>query len=181
MMEFISGHEGITPNNAPRAGAALRLLHEQRNYPHPCVTGLSWLLDLANRNLSLANISLVLPPRLNAEFPIDALIHSEPVQLIEREDGSIVFIDFEGIGMGSRYQDLGHVYYCAHKDDQPDIFNSFLEGYLTQPYFIEKDRIILLAGLISLAYAGFGLAFVGRAEFDHRISLGLRMFGYTGK
>jgi len=94
-IEYVAGHEGLTKQNTPQAGKALRLLHEQRGYPHPCMTGLSWLIELANENLAQWNLSQRISFAVTGEYPHDALIHSEPVQLIEKNDGSVVFIDFE--------------------------------------------------------------------------------------
>ena len=105
-------------------------------------------------------------------YPNDSLIHSEPGQFIEKEDGSIVFIDFEGIGMGSRYQDLGQIYYGAIKDDRPELYTKFIEGYQSAPVQIDLARVKQLAGIISLAYAGFGLTFVGPVEFEKRNAVG---------
>lgn len=172
-MEFIDGKEGLTIHNARQTGEALRSLHEQRGYPHPCMTGLEWLVDMANENLNRMNQ----PQRISAAFTegyaVDALIHSEPVQVIEKKDGSIVFIDFEGIGMGSRYQDLGYVCY-AFQETRPEVFTAFLHGYQSGSLVIDPRRIQKLAGLIALAYTGFALDYAGRSEAEQRMALGFR-------
>lgn len=172
-MKYVEGQEGLTEGNARRAGTALRLLHEQRAYPHPCMTGLEWLIRMANANLARIHHGFTIPADLRAKFPVDALIHSEPVQFIEKEDGTLVFIDIEGIGMGTRYQDLGFVYYAAMKEEKPAIFKSFMEGYQAEAIPIDQWRIRQLAGIISLAYAAF-------ADFEKRMELGLRLVGQTG-
>ena len=179
-MEFVAGKEGLTIQNAQRAGMALRLLHDQRGYPHPCFTGLAWLIELANENLALFNDTRRISPEMIEYYPNDSLIHSEPGQFIEKKDGSIVFIDFEGIGMGSRYQDLGQIYYGAIKEDRPELYTKFIEGYLSDPVQIDLARVKQLAGIISLSYAGFGLTFVGREEFEKRMRLGFRLLDETG-
>jgi len=173
-MEYVEGQEGLTEQNARQAGKALRLLHERRDYQYPCMTGLEWLIQMANENLARMGCSQRVLAEIEAEYPSDALIHSEPVQFIEKRDGAIVFIDIEGIGMGTRYQDLGFVYYITKKDEKPEIFTSFMEGYQSEPVQIEQMRIKELAGIISLAYAQF-------AEFEKRMELGLRLLGEPGQ
>jgi hypothetical protein len=167
-MEYVEGQEELTLQNASRAGAALRMLHELPGYPHECFTGVDWLIELANESLAKAGLSSRIDAHLAAEYPNDALIHSEPAQFVEKQDGSIIFIDFEGIGMGSRYQDLGFVYYVATKDEEPEIYARFIEGYQSTPIPIELRRVKKMAGIISLAYAGF-------AEFEKRVQLGLSL------
>ncbi len=179
-MEFVEGREGLTLRNAPQAGKALRLLHEQAEYPHPCMTGLHWLIDLANENLALIHHDRRIPLELAKEYPPDTLIHSEPVQLIEKKDGSVVFIDFEGMGMGSRYQDLGFVYWHALKGSQPEIYDAFMRGYLSDGLEVEPGRVKQAAGIISLAYVGFALAYAGPEEADRRTQLGLRWIEEAG-
>jgi aminoglycoside phosphotransferase len=180
-MEYVDGQEGLTKLNAQQAGKALRLLHEQQGYPHPCMTGLNWLIELANENLAQFNFSQQISIDVIGEHPSDALIHSEPVQLIEKNDGSIVFIDFEGIGMGSRYQDLGYIYYSAIKEDQPEVYTAFIQGYQSDSVQIDLQRVKQLAGIISLAYVGFALAYAGSAEAEKRLNLGFQLIGETGQ
>jgi hypothetical protein len=179
-MEYVDGQEGLTKQNAPQAGKALRLLHEQRTYPHACMTGLNWLIELANDNLAQINHNQRISIEVTSEYPSDALIHSEPVQLIEKDDGSVVFIDFEGIGMGSRYQDLGFIYWWAIHADQPEVYTTFIQGYRSDSLQIEPRRVKHLAGIISLTYVGFALAYAGLAEAEKRMQLGLRLLGEAG-
>lgn len=174
-MEFVEGHEGLTLQNAPQAGKALRLLHEQAGYSHPCMTDLHWLIELANENLALMRVSQRIPLEVADDYPRDALIHSEPVQLIEKQDGSVVFIDFEGMGMGSRYQDLGFIQWHALKGNQPDVYDAFIRGYRSDPAEIDPRRVKHLGGIISLAYVGFALEFAGPEEAENRLQLGLRL------
>jgi hypothetical protein len=171
-MEYIDGQEGLAIQNARRAGQALRILHQRRDYPHPCMTGLAWLIHLANENLEQTNHTQRISPNIIAEYPPDALIHSEPVQYIEKTDGSIVFIDFEGIGMGSCYQDLGFIYYLAIKESQPEIYDTFIDGYQPEPGQISPVRVKQLAAIIALAYARF-------AEFEKRVYLGLQLLSQS--
>ncbi len=166
-MEYVEGVEGFTNTNAQKAGQALRRLHEQREYQHPCMTGLNWLVDMANSNLSQLVDAGQIGEELEAEYPCDALILSEP-QFIEKQDGSIVFIDVESVGMGSSYQDLAHVYFRLIKDDQPEVFTLFLEGYESGLQPVDLRRVKRLAGVIALAYAGF-------AEFEKRVQFGLKL------
>jgi hypothetical protein len=164
----VEGHEGLTEHNAWRVGRALRCLHDVGDYRHPCMTGIQWLVDLANDTLERMNEQQRVRASVIAEYPTDALIHSEPVQMIEKQDGSIVFIDIEGIGMGSRYHDLGFVYYVAIKQNAPHIYQDVLRGYQPEPGLIERTHVERLAGMIALAYAEF-------AEHEERTTLGLRL------
>ena len=173
-MEYVDGQEGLTEHNARQAGKALHLLHEQRDYPHPCMNGLTWLIQMANLNLVRLDDSQIIMAEIEAEYPSDALIHSEPVQFIEKQDGSIVFIDVDGIGMGTHYQDLGFIYYTTVKEDKLEIYTTFLAGYQPESGEAELARVKQLAGIISIAYAQF-------AEFEKRMELGLRLLGEAGQ
>jgi hypothetical protein len=55
------------------------------------VTGLNWLIQMANDNLVRMDHSERISAEIEAEFPCDALVHLEPSQLLEKEDGSFVF------------------------------------------------------------------------------------------
>jgi hypothetical protein len=173
-MDYVEGREGLTINNARKAGEALRILHNQRDYPHPCMTGLAWLIQLANDNLGQTKHSIRLSPEIITEYPTDALIHAEPVQFIEKNDGQVVFIDFEGIGTGSSYQDLGFIYYMTIKEDQSETYNIFMEGYQPGTGQIAFSRVKQIAGIISLAYARF-------AEFEKRMRLGAQLLAEAGQ
>jgi hypothetical protein len=173
-MEYVQGEEGLTRQSAYNAGQALRKLHSLGgDYPYPCMTGLEWLIALANENLAQLNAGQRVNAEIGHEYPLDALIHSEPVQLLHKQDGSIVFIDIEGIGLGSRYQDLGFVYYCAIKENQPDLYDLFMQGYLHESDQVELSRVKHLAGIISFAYACF-------ADFAYRMDLGFQLCGEAG-
>lgn len=167
-MDYIEGHEGLNQGNACLAGQALRLLHAQTDYMHPCMTGVEWLIQLANENLMQSTHSLRIDEGFVRAYPTDALIHSEPVQFVQRASGAIVFIDIEGIGMGSRYQDLGYVYYRSLIESKPDTYAQFASGYISDGSKIEGRRVLQMAGVIALAYAGF-------ADFDTRINLGIHL------
>ncbi len=82
--------------------------------------------------------------------------------------------------MGSRYQDLGQIYFGAMLKDEPEIYETFIEAYQSEPEQVELLCVRKLAGIISFAYAGFGLAYVGAKEFEKRLSLGSRLFDETG-
>ncbi len=172
-MEYIAGREGLTLRNARRAGQALRLLHAEQGYPHECMTGVEWLIALANENLAEWGLGRCIEPALAADFPPDALIHSEPAQVIERKNGEIVFIDFEGIGLGSRYQDLGFVYYLMMKDGREGVYAALEEGYRAGGGEVDGRRVMRLAGVIALAYARF-------AEREKRLGLGFRLLDKAG-
>jgi len=76
--------------------------------------------------------------------------------------------------MGSRYHDLGSIYYGTMIDGQTGIFPAFMAGYQSTPIHIERWRVMRLAGLYSIAYAGF-------AEYPKRIEFGLRLLDETRK
>jgi hypothetical protein len=172
-MDYVEGREGFAMDNAARAGHALWRLHAQQAYSHVCNTGMDWLLALAGPHLSHFGDRDQAGAALHAEFPLDALIHSEP-QFIEKPDGSIVFIDIEGIGMGSRYQDLAHAYFCLVNAGRADVFKPFLEGYQSAGQLVDMSRLKKLAGIIALAYATF-------AEPQQRVTLGLRLLQEAGQ
>jgi len=169
VIEFVEGAEGLTERNAFRLGESLRLLHDQNenSYPHPCHTGVDWLIDLANDTLAQSTRSTRISPEIKRHFQDDALIHSEP-QFIDTTDGRIVFIDIEGIGRGSRYQDLGFAAYLTRLSGSHDGFASCLRGYTSNQIELDPWRIHLMAGLIAIAYAGF-------ADTEKRLALGLQL------
>jgi hypothetical protein len=173
-MDYIEGHEGITEHNAHLAGQALRLLHAQTDYSHPCMTGVDWLIQLANENLSQTSHGYRVVDEIAVEYQMDALIHSEPTQFIQKHDGAIVFIDFEGIGLGSRYQDIGFIYYRAMIEGKSEIFTRFILGYESDKSRVDKRRVAQMAGIIALAYAGF-------ADFDKRVKLGIHLLDASGR
>lgn len=161
-MEFISGPEGITVKNAFQTGLNLRILHAQTAYPFPVSTGTEWLCEKAVRAFP-AKAKDITAAGLE---PFDndlVLIHGEPTQIRIRPNGEVVFIDIEGIGMGSKYHDLGFVYYIASLDGEPDIFSNLIEGYGKDGVNISK--VMRFAGIISLAYSTF-------ADSERRIELG---------
>jgi hypothetical protein len=91
----------------------------------------------------------------------------------------VVFIDFEGIGLGSRYQDLGSIFLHAIREEQPEIYSGFIQGYQSSSLTVDLHKVKQLAGIFSLAYVGFGLAFVGPQEAEKRMQIGLRLFEET--
>ncbi len=103
-MEYIPGDEGLSTKNAHVAGLSLKCLHGQTGYPFPVLTGVRWLREKARQVLSGHDIEQEAIPDLGVESSDIALIHTEPVQVISRADGTVAFIDIEGIGMGSKYQ-----------------------------------------------------------------------------
>ncbi len=168
IMEFVGGNEGLTKLNAQQAGASMRLLHDLNGFSHPCQTGVDWLVLLANTNLARANCSTRVAPGLAQHFQNDALIHSEPTQFIDTNAGRIVFIDIEGIGRGSRYQDLGFIEYSTRLSESPEVLVSFMRGYLSPPIQLDRWRMRQMAGLIALAYSRF-------ADTEKRQALGLEL------
>lgn len=171
-MDYIDGHEGFTLDNARRAGEALRRLHDQPHFPHPCTTGIDWLVDMAKGADVPMDVRRWMDGAWEEEYPADALILAEP-QFIERQDGSIVFIDFEGMGAGSRYHDLAHVYFRMVDNMQLDVFAPFLQGYQRKSECMEMRRVVRLAGVVALAYAQF-------AEPERRVKLGVQLLHDAG-
>lgn len=167
-MDYIPGKEGLTRNNSRLAGVALRTLHGQTGYLHECATGLWWLIELANQNLTASGHAKLIDPDTEVMYPADALIHSEPVQFVQRPDRAIVFVDIEGVGMGSRYRDLGFVYYISMLRRSNMLFDRFYDGYGANMPDLELPKIRMIAGITALAYACF-------ADTATRIALGLRL------
>ena len=166
IMEYIPGEEGLSTGNVESVGEALRYLHGQTGYPFPVSTGTGWLRELASQALSDRSIEPELLPDLTPDPGDNRLIHTEPVQVITKGNGTVVFIDIEGIGMGSRYQDLGFIYYSAALKENPALFELALSGYGSDG--VDMKKVNLFAGVIALAYSTF-------AESTRRIDLGLRL------
>ncbi|MFB3880648.1 MAG: hypothetical protein ACE149_05260 [Armatimonadota bacterium] len=166
-MDFIRGSEGLTEHNAAQVGAALRSLHELRGFPYPAITGVDWLISLANDSLAQAKSPFRVSEDLQEHYPPDALILCEP-QFLQTEAGQIVFIDLDEMGQGSRYQDLGFVAYLTMVNQTPELLDLFLSGYQSSSLELNAWRIRQMAGLISLAYASF-------ADTGKRLALGLQL------
>jgi hypothetical protein len=94
-----------------------------------------------------------LPKDFGRHYPIDATIHTEPVQVIHTPPGGIVFIDVDGIGRGSKYQDLGFVKYRCDLYQPEGTWAKFIEGY-GHPT-LHNGRLERMAGVVALAYARF--------------------------
>jgi len=172
-MEFIRGTEGLTERNAAQVGASLRSLHELRGFPYPAITGVDWLISLANDSLAQAKSPFRVSEGLREHYPPDALILCEP-QFLQTEAGEIVFIDPDEMGQGARYQDLGFVAYLAMANQTPELLPPFLSGYQSSPIELEHRRIRQMAGLIALAYATF-------ADTTNRLALGTQLMQEAGR
>jgi hypothetical protein len=164
-MDFIEGREGIEEIDFQQYGGLVRELHTIE-IPAPAKdTGLDWLVDLAVANLGQsewqAGIELVRPFR---GLPADAIVHGEITQVITDATGRLYLIDWDECGWGSKYQDLGFVYYQLKLANRVDeCFAAFIDGYGQAG--LELSLIPKVAGLIALAYAGF-------YDFERRIRIG---------
>jgi hypothetical protein len=167
VMEFVDGTEGLTAHNAHTAGSALKLLHDESDYEYRCETGVDWVLALANKNLEQAGSRWRIAESIADAFLDDALIHSEPTQVIQRHDDSVVFIDIEGIGRGSRYRDLGFVEYVARRNGTVELLDRFLDGY-DRARQVNRWRMRQMSGITALAYARY-------ADTWRRTELGLQL------
>jgi aminoglycoside phosphotransferase len=111
-----------------------------------------------------------LEKRLLERFRIisdDAVIHGEITQLITTPDGALYIIDWDECGLGSRYQDLGFVYYALLERELGfEPFQAFMDGYGENK--VEFSLVKDTAGLIALAYAGF-------YDFERRLELGRKL------
>lgn len=165
-MEYIPGEEGLSLQNARKVGSALKRLHNLKEYPFPVFTGIEWLHELAEQALTAYDREAEWLPPPSVDPDDLALIHTEPVQIITRADGTVVFIDIEGIGMGSKYQDLGFIYYTAAHTGKSGLFDEVLLGYGSAG--VNLTMVAQMAGLISIAYSTF-------ADSKARIDLGLRL------
>lgn len=166
-MEFVEGREGLDFVAPTRLGEVLAGLHGL-SFPNAPVleTGVQWILEFAQRNLH--DVGQSLPPSIAeelAELPADSIVHGEPSNVIAGPGGEPVLIDWDQCGLGSAYQDLGHV--CRHTlGASSEYFESFLAGY--GDLGIDTRRVRLMAGVSLLGAAHWG-------DFEARVSTGLAL------
>jgi hypothetical protein len=162
-MAYIPGQEGTQGIDFRRFGQIVRQLHELDIPAPPKDTGIHWLSDLARSNLADDTLSPILS-QLVARLPDDAVVHGEITQVIADPKGNLYIIDWDECGLGSKYHDLGFVYYTLTLDGRVDeCFAPFLDGYGASG--LDTSLIPQVAGLIALAYAGF-------ADREHRLHIG---------
>jgi len=162
-MTYIPGQEGIQGIDFHTFGRIVRQLHELDIPAPPKDTGIYWLLELAQANLADDTLFPALS-RLVAKLPDDSIVHGEITQVITDPDGNLFIIDWDECGLGSKYQDLGFVYYALTLDNRVDeCFPPFLDGYGTAD--LDTSLIPQTAGLIAPAYAGF-------SDREHRLRIG---------
>ena len=166
-IEFIPGREGLDGLDLPKFGQAVRILHNLQITGPLKDTGIDWLLEFATENLNQVGGKLNQQKlKLFQDFPKDTVVHGEITQVITRLDGEIYILDWEECGMGSRYQDLGFVYYqCLIQGLGEQSFQAFMSGYGDEPRI---DLVKMTAGLIALAYARF-------FDFEKRLTLGCKL------
>jgi len=167
-IKFIAGWEGIEGLDFSRFGRVVRKLHSLEITGPPKDTGIDWLLTLADENLSRVGGKLDEPTlKLFDAFAEETVVHGEITQVITRPDGSLYILDWDECGMGSRYQDLGFVYYqLLDYGLGLDLFQDFMDGYADES--VDGSLVQATAGLIALAYARF-------YDFERRIALGRRL------
>ena len=170
-IKFISGWEGIEGLDLPKFGRVVKELHNLEITGPPKDTGIDWLLALADGNLTRVGEKLdesIL--RLFGEFTEETVVHGEITQVITKPDGSLYILDWDECGMGSRYQDLGFVYYqLLERGLGMELFQDFMDGYADESADI--DLVKKTAGMISLAYAHF-------YDFDKRLALGRKLLNF---
>jgi aminoglycoside phosphotransferase len=153
-MNYIPGQEGTQGIDFSRFGQIVRQLHELDILAPPKDTGIHWLFDMARANLSDNTLDPILS-QLVARLPDDAVVHGEIAQVIATPDGNLFIIDWDECGLGSKYHDLGFVYYTLALDGRVDeCYAPFLDGYGAAG--LDSALIPQVAGLIATAYAGFG-------------------------
>lgn len=166
-MEFIEGAEGLTAESAPALGKALRSLHEFTSFDLPICNGIPWLFGKANQTLGKIGRS-ALDGRAANLFGDDAVVHGEPTQVILTAEGSVRFIDFDGMGRGSKFHDLGFIRYSCDLYAGCDLWSVVLRAY-NQPS-LPEEPIRIASGLVALAYSVFH-------DFQRRVDYGLQQLG----
>jgi hypothetical protein len=167
-IEYIHGKEGLEGVDYRKFGEIVNKLHNLKIIGPRKDTGLYWLVSLAEE--SMKRVGMDLEKRLLERFRIisdDAVIHGEITQLITTPDGALYIIDWDECGLGSRYQDLGFVYYALLERELGfEPFQAFMDGYGENK--VEFSLVKDTAGLIALAYAGF-------YDFERRLELGRKL------
>jgi len=166
-MQYIPGVEGLTAESAVALGRALRSLHGFVAFDQPICNGMPWLFEKANQALNKVGRS-ALDPCLAGLFEEDAVVHGEPTQIILMADGSVRFIDFDGMGGGSKFHDLGFLRYSCDLYAGANLWSKILKAY-DQPTLPEAP-IRIASGLVALAYSNFH-------DFQCRLEYGLQQLG----
>jgi len=162
-MQFIPGAEGLNADSAVALGRALRSLHGFASFDQPICNGFPWLLVKANQALAKVGRP-ALDPGMASLFPEDAVVHGEPTQIIRMRDGSIRFFDFDGMGRGSKFQDLGFLQYWCDLYAGTDLWPVVIEAY---DEAVPEEPIRMASGLVALAYSIFH-------DFQYRLEYGLQ-------
>jgi len=164
-IKFIAGWEGIKGLDFSKFGRVVGKLHNLEITGPPKDTGINWLLTLADENLTRVGEKLDESTlKLFDAFAEETVVHGEITQVITRPDGSLYILDWDECGMGSRYQDLGFIYYQLLECGLGlDLFQDFMNGYADES--VDDSLVQATAGVIALAYARFH-------NFERRIALG---------
>lgn len=166
--EYVTGEPGFEKADLTEFGKIVRSLHELQIEAPEKETGLQWLKDLAATNLQSANAKLDLSVILSGlEDDKQTIVHGEITDVLVDETGKITILDWDEAGRGSKYQDIGYIYFkCQEQRNGDEDFGKFLASY--DDPTLEHTKILQAAGLIAVAYSRW-------ANKDFRLELGLKL------
>jgi|CXWL01.1.fsa_nt_gi RIO-like serine/threonine protein kinase len=155
--EYVDGEPGFERANLRSFGKIVCELHELKMEIVPEIdTGVHWLHELADNNLRAEGIVLGLNT-IVAELSADkkVIVHCEITDVVVNKAGKITIVDWDEAGLGTKYQDLGMIYFhCFEKRDGEKDWDEFLEGY--DDASLNRERVLSAAGLIAIAYSRWG-------------------------
>lgn len=152
--KFIDGEADFKKADLGTLGRILRELHTVEIAGSPQKeTGIDWLKGLATNNLRDKKVSFDISDVAELFATDDkVIVHGEPTDLVVDKQGEITILDWDEAGLGSKYQDLGYVYFKCHEQrNGDDDFQKFLTGY--DDGKLDDKKIMRAAGLIAIAYS----------------------------
>lgn len=171
--EFVEGEPGFEKADMDQLGKIVRELHtlKLKNTPQK-ETGLAWLYQLAKENLSREGLSVDLDSVLSSLKSTEkSIVHGEIADLLVDAKGNITILDWDEAGLGSKYHDIGMVYFkCFEQRNGEKDFQTFFTAYDNAA--LDMNTIAKAGGLIALAYAGFG-------NRDFRMKFGMDVLNRT--
>ena len=160
LMEFIDGRQmEETPEDEFRLGQAARKLHELQGYTlkSPETQSKRRFYEWFRDKDFVQEFDAILDELPDFEKLDQCFIHTDigPHNAMLRPDGSVVFIDLDDAGIGSRYLDLGWPFIMQfvnfdhdteEMDYRFDLAESFLRGYYGEEGISREEYDLLFYG-----------------------------------
>ena len=151
--KYIEGSPDFEKINLIEFGKIVKKLHSLKIDAPKKDTGIYWLKEIAETNIQNEGLHVDLDKIISElESDTEVIVHWEITDLIVNKNDEIFILDWDEAGLGSKYQDLGYVYFkCKEQRNWDSDIREFLIGYNDKE--IRENRILKTAWLISIAYS----------------------------